>query len=368
MLQIRKHWHRVSTDWAAAHWNSELSHFSKSSPFQTFEHGAVAGVDGWDPQYWICDSEDEGTEAMVLALVRTLPLKTGMVWIVGGPSGDISAFNGEFLEAVKRQNGFVRCYLRARMDSELNGLSLLRLSVQGLRPVMCAIGSGQTVELDLAKDFKAGLSKTWKRSLKKASKNGLTVSRWFDPDASILQKLFADLEKMRDLDTLYSKERLTALAETEGLNLFIHRCDDSEGNLLALRGQVVFGDHAVDYMAVTSDRGRELCASHHILKEVCDLLREQGVRTFELGGIDPTKNPGVSRFKIETGARRVVQLGEWDMATSHSLRLVANCAIRFREYLETATFRNFIEKITTRNSGRPRGLQPLSQDKGVQTC
>lgn len=333
-----------------------------------FEHGLVAEADGWEAQYWICGPEDLAPDAMVLALVRRFPLSTGMVWIVGGPAGDSAAFDGEFLGALREENGFSRCYLRTRVDAELNGLSSVRMGVQGFRPVIHRMGSGLTVQLDLSKEFEKGLSHTWKRSLKKAVKNGLKVYLWENPDASAMRALFAGLEKQKGLGVLFSEEKLEKLSTTEGLNLQIFRCDDAEGNLLALRGQIVIGTHAVDYMAVTSDRGRELCASHLIIKEVCASLKLNGVKTFELGGIDPDKNPGVTRFKVETGARKVIQLGEWDMATSAPLRIAGNLAIKLRNNMEASIFRGFIDGITTRKSQRPEEIREIKTTKGVQAC
>jgi len=55
------------------------------------------------------------------------------------------------------------------------------------------------------------------------------------------------------------------------------------------------------------------------------------VEHYDLGGIDPHENPGVYKFKRQTGARPIEFLGEWDWATSSWLRWLGNWAIWRRD-------------------------------------
>jgi len=61
---------------------------------------------------------------------------------------------------------------------------------------------------------------------------------------------------------------------------------------------------AYEHSAGTSPRGMECCASHFLLYEIANTLREQGRELFNLGGADEL-NPGLARFKAGFGTTLV---------------------------------------------------------------
>jgi lipid II:glycine glycyltransferase (peptidoglycan interpeptide bridge formation enzyme) len=61
----------------------------------------------------------------------------------------------------------------------------------------------------------------------------------------------------------------------------------------------------------TSDQGRELNAHHLILWRAIEELRERGVRTLDLGGVNTVRSAGVARFKMRTGGKVLTLAGTY---------------------------------------------------------
>jgi lipid II:glycine glycyltransferase (peptidoglycan interpeptide bridge formation enzyme) len=57
------------------------------------------------------------------------------------------------------------------------------------------------------------------------------------------------------------------------------------------------GDSAIYLLGATSDAGLKMKGAYLLHWEMIKTLREEGVRYYDLGGIDPIKNPGVFSFK-----------------------------------------------------------------------
>jgi lipid II:glycine glycyltransferase (peptidoglycan interpeptide bridge formation enzyme) len=51
---------------------------------------------------------------------------------------------------------------------------------------------------------------------------------------------------------------------------------------------------------------------------------QRGVTVYDLNGIDPIRNPGVTRFKERTGAVSTEYLHHWEWATSDKVRYLMN--------------------------------------------
>lgn len=332
---VRGSWRQMERTEAAAAWNPALSLFPAVSPFQTFEQGAAAEAEGWHPQYWLSE-EDGAVSAMVLVLFKRLPLGTGMFWVVGGPSGDFYGCGQALLEALCADNGVRRGYLRIRFDCESVHSDVGAVTGAGLAPSSHPLGSARTVELTLGTDGVASpVSRNWRRSLRKAESNGLAVYRWTSPDPAEMHRILSGVERMKGVSVHFSREKLESCVESLGDVFRVFRCDDSMGRMVAFRAALVFGDRAVDFAAGADADGRHLGASQLLVYTMSMEFAKEGITVYELGGIDPVNNPGVTRFKLESGGREVAQLGEWDAATSAWLRLAANAAIRIREIVRT---------------------------------
>jgi hypothetical protein len=327
-------WRPIKEEEAGRSWNEQLARFDDCSPFQTFEWGQYHKALGWEPVYFACFDREEKITSMALGLLKRFPFKTGFLWCTGGPVGAIENWDEKLTEAVREELNLKRLYFRFRCDRPRRTRDALYLEHHEWCRPLFSMGSSFSMELDLTEDAETlfkGLSKSWKRNLRLGEKNEPVIRQISDPDAEELRAAFAEMEKLKELPELFSKDKLESLFRNARPNLILLRCEDREGNLLAFRGTLFIGRKACDYLAVTTARGRELRASFPVFWEMFRLCRERGITHYDLGGIDPWKNPGVYEFKRGTGAAEVEFLGEWDRASASWLRRFGNFAIRRRQ-------------------------------------
>lgn len=327
------HWKLLTEEEARRVWDSSAARFEDGSPFQAFEWGQYQKALGWQPVHYAAIADDGEVKAMCLGLLRRLPWRTGFLWCVGGPVGDIALWH-DLPKAISSTQNLRRLYFRFRCDRRRRTSDVLFLRHHDWMPPSVVMGSSLSMDLDLRPEpdtLLANFSGKWRRNLRLAQKEDLVIKRTDNPDIEKVRAVFAEMESNKQLPELFSREKLESLFRHAGSKFVFLQCEDRNGNLVALRGALIIGNRGCDYLAATSSEGRRLRASYPLLWDMLRLCRERGITDYDLGGIDPWENPGVYEFKRQTGAREVEFLGEWDWATSPFMRWLGNRAIGTRQ-------------------------------------
>lgn len=90
------------------------------------------------------------------------------------------------------------------------------------------------------------------------------------------------------------------------------------------------GDTAYYLHGVSDYERRSLMAPHLLHREIMKRLRASGVKFYDLWGIDSTRWPGVTRFKLGFGGRVVEYPGAFDLPISKFWYFVYNVARKIR--------------------------------------
>ncbi|CAN5568401.1 hypothetical protein BH20ACI4_BH20ACI4_04000 [soil metagenome] len=332
-------WKLLTEEEAARNWNKYLNCFSDCSPFQTYEFGQSNKDFGWLPVHLVAFDKNGKPAAMMLGLMRRFPFGFGFMWCVGGPVGAAENWSENLPQIVREIFKLKHLYFRFRCDRARNIKDVLTLYHKNWMPSFYPMTSGLTMKLDISRDSEtifSELSGKWRRNLRLARKNDITVKRSINPDIDELRRIFDELEKRKGLPPLFSSEKLETLFKHHRGNLILFRGEDGAGDLLSFRGVLVNGNQGCDFFAATGEKGRKMLASYIVFWDVLEHCRDLGVTAYDLGGIDPFANRGVYTFKKETGAKEVELLGEWDWASSFWLRLVGNLMIWKKQ-----NFKNF---------------------------
>jgi hypothetical protein len=325
-------------------WDRQLIRFDDCSPYQTYDWGQYQKSLGWQPYHFIAENDSGETSAMVLGFLRRYPLGIGLMWCPGGPVGEFESWDENLPKAVKKLTNLNHLYMRFRCDQERKPDKVLFLNHRKWNRSIYTITSNVSMELDLSVNddiLKSQLSRNWRRNLKTARENNLVVKLWMKPDVEEICRVYREMESRKNLTPQFSEEKLINLFKHSGSNLIVYRCEDADGNLLCFRGFLKCGNRGGDYLAATTECGLNARASYATLWELLQKAKEQGIKYYDLGGIDPWENPGVYKFKKETGARAIEYLGEWDWANSSLLRLLGNWAIWKKQNLRNAKSFNF---------------------------
>lgn len=337
-------WKLLDEAAAKENWDSQLIRFDDCSPYQTYDWGQYQKSLGWQPYHFLAVNESGEISAMLLGFLRRYPFGTGLMWCPGGPIGEFESWDENLPQAIIKLTNLKHLYIRFRCDQERKPRKVLFLNHRKWNRSIYTITSNVSMELDLSADedtLKAQLSRNWRRNLKKSQENNLVIKLWTKSDVKEICRIYREMEIRKNLPQQFTEEKLANLFNHLGSNLIVYRCEDIDGNLLCFRGCLKIGSRAGDYLAATTEKGLIARASYLTLWKLLQKAQEQGVKYYDLGGIDPWENAGVYKFKKETGAREIEYLGEWDWASNTSLRLLGNWAIWKKQNLKNVKLFNF---------------------------
>ena len=325
-------WKLISDAQGLAEWNDNLRAFDDYSIYQTIEWGNHRGSFGWLPYRWAA-FEGERIVAMAQGLLRRYPAGVGLIWMPGGPVGDIATWGPDLQQEILRSTGLRWLYCRFNSFRIAHDDHTRLLTQLGWRKPRVMLTSGHSMYCDVSLPEEARLSachRNWRHNLKRSGKYRLTVERWNAPDASALRSIYSEMEDYKQLAQQHSEPALKSLFTNLGDRLLVYRCSDSAGKLLAVRACAVLGEKAWDLLAAAAVAGRKTYASYATFWGLLQDCHRRGVRHYDLSGVDPAGNPGVYNFKQGTGAAPVDFLGEWEWAYPGLLALPVNWLFRSR--------------------------------------
>lgn len=157
------------------------------------------------------------------------------------------------------------------------------------------------------------LRATWRHDLQRAELSGMSVE--IDRHGKttlpwLLQR--ADLDrKLRGYRgpsaKLALQLMLAARPDGDGFVLIASHSGERIAGILVVR----HGDTATYLIGWTGAEGRRLRATHLLLWRAMNVLAADGVRRFDLGGINPEMAPGLSLFKRGLGGREYELIGTY---------------------------------------------------------
>ena len=230
----------------------------------------------------------------------------GPVWVPGtGAVTQVAALRA-IRASVPLRRPRVLLYTPDAPLAECGGFSALRRVMTG----------HATVRIDLTRDpdtIRAGMDGKWRNRLNAAERSELKVHRVGTRPAQYRWLLERELAQ---------RERRGYIALPDG---FVEAWQTARGQadaVLTLRADIgrdavagmmflIHGEAATYQVGWLGDAGRESSAHNLLLWHAIRTLRERGVRTLDLGGVDTARGAGLARFKIGTGGDVVTLAGTY---------------------------------------------------------
>jgi hypothetical protein len=161
----------------------------------------------------------------------------------------------------------------------------------------------------------------WHRYLKVAERNNLEIVEGFTDDLFeefigiyrelVSRKAFTEPNDIREF-------RLIQRRLPQNLKMKILLCK-ADGRLCAGLICSAIGDTAIYLYGATSNAGLKSRGSYLLHWRLIEWLKENGIATYDLHGINPTTNPGTYKFKADlcgSNGQDVHFLGQYDSCTS----------------------------------------------------
>ncbi len=324
-------------DWsdaeAATTWDAALMKFADYNLYQSFGWGEFKRRRRWDVRRGnlVVDGVQVGMAQCLVREVRVA--RTKIVWMPGGPAGDLSV-GCRIAEAFRRRHRGWLLYFRTNVLSDATAEDARLLGEAGWRRAAHPLSRPLTFHVDLAAGDAAlrhGLSSNWRHNLKRGEQRGGVVCEW-DPGAPLepVHAVYRDTARLKGIDETLGLDDLYAMREVFGDRFRLVAALDDGGEPCAIRGFARVGARAHDLVASVSDSGRKRYSSYPVTWRLLQLAREDGVDLYDMSGADPDGAAGVFNFKKGLGGRAVDMVGEWEWATGRAIRWVADRVLSHR--------------------------------------
>lgn len=292
-----------------------------------------------------CDPLGQTVSAACLRLKRVPGLRHGIVWIAAGPlmlhrdrpppdAQTIAAVLGTLRSHMQDAGHVLRLRFptSVRLDSDL----LDRVARQEGFLTADRPARYRTVIADCGKDEAALMSALhgkWRNPLRNALKAGLELEHAPIADcAERFHALYREVRKRKGFSPTIPPEFYYALdgPDFDHEVLFARK----DGNDVGAMTIGHTGVNAVYLFGATSEAGRRLNAGHYLMWHAILRCRDLGLKSFDLGGIDPVTNPSVTRFKQRTGGIELSAPGPYEYRPRGAASVLIGVAERLHAHVQ----------------------------------
>jgi lipid II:glycine glycyltransferase (peptidoglycan interpeptide bridge formation enzyme) len=174
-----------------------------------------------------------------------------------------------------------------------------------------------TILLDLSKsmnELRKSLRRSWRQNLTKAEQNDLMIEGESKNSFSILSDIHSALVSRKGFrtDLTIDNFRKIQIDLPENYKLNVILCKNRDEYVSGLIGAAI-GDTGLALIGGTSANGLQFSPNsfYLLMWEMCEWARNAGCRWFDLGGINPNKNPGVYQFKSGMRGKKMTYLSNY---------------------------------------------------------
>lgn len=311
-------WKLIDDNTARECWDSWISLLGEDCLYQTYGWGAHKALIG-QPQTRIAFFPSCDSPSLVMqAHLKKLPFGIFVLWIPGGPIGDLDIFNNGSLAEIKKLLGAKHLLIRASIMRPRNGRDVSNLRRLGFREARQKVNSGLSMWLPIpneAGDVLAQASSNWRHNLRRGQKRS-TAERLLNPEPKEIANTYRALQETKGLGEQFSESAISAMIQQFRDNLVVFGSRDQTGKLTAMRACICVGKTGWDIWAAATEDARKNYTSHLLLESLLKECQKKGFNRYELSGIDPQKAQGVYNFKKGTGAQHIEYLGEWELGSN----------------------------------------------------
>lgn len=314
-------------------WCQVLANFADASIYQTWEYG----VERWGKKnlsHMVVRKNGEIISAAQVRILRIPALNTGMAYITYGPMWktnssvrDIENFRAGLQALIDEYAVSRGLFLRVRpwgfdeIDEDM-AQTLFNLNFDLTKGIFRNKKRTILVDLSLSEvDLRRRLRKSWRQTLQRAEKENMRIIEGFD------ERIFRDFKKLYFDMLEYKKFKPgTDINELERIQEKLipsqkMRVTICEFENIPISGSVCssIGDTVIGLFSATSEAGRKKSAYYLLQWEEILWSKKTGKFFYDLGGINPVKNPGVYTFKSGIGGKEVSFLGVFDFCQNRLL-------------------------------------------------
>jgi hypothetical protein len=218
----------------------------------------------------------------------------------------------------------------------------------------------RTIRVDLApvpEVIRKRLDQKWRNQLNSAERNGLIIREGTGDDLfARFTGIYNELLARKKFETTVDIQEFARIqrALPEPLKMRVLLCEKDGKPLAGLVGAGI-GDTGIYLLGATSSEGMKAKGSYLLQWRMMQWLRESGCRWYDLGGINPERNPGVFHFKSGLGGAEFIQCQSRELSGSPWSSLCVNTAEMAHGLFQAAGSR-----FARHDAPAPKGSAPLN--------
>jgi len=293
-------------------WAGMLDLFQDGNLYQTWAYGSVR----WGREnlsHLVVKKDTEVLGMCQLRIVRPTSLKFGIAYVRWGPlfcrrgkppDPEVATCLAHALEDeyVRKRGLLLRILPNAFAGSAR--AAIIQTAFSRFKNQASAANDHpyRTFVIDLApplEELRKKLDKKWRNALSRAERNDLHIVEGNGVEQyRIFCQMYGEMLKRKGFDTTVSIEQFGRIQEELPLNHRMHTLISFQGSVPAA-GIVssAMGDSSIYLLGATGDKGLTSNGGYLLQWTWIRMLKEKGFRWYDLGGIDPERNPGVYHFK-----------------------------------------------------------------------
>jgi hypothetical protein len=292
-------------------WYQILNEFEDANIYQTWAYGAVRF--GLQNMSHLILRKDGHVAAVAQARIVKLPLiNFGIAYVRWGPlwkrserERDLETFR-QTLRALRNEytcrRGLVLRIFPVLFDDDSPCFKTI-LAEEGFSPSN-GKARERTIVMDIAPPLEAlrkGMRKNWKENLKRAERNGLQVVEGSDDNLfhafmNIYKEMLARKRFAPGLEVDQFRSIQAQLPEQFKMKIAL--CRSGEWVCAGLVWSAL-GNTGVSLLAATSNSGAKSRGSYLLRWKFIERLKQSGIAVYNMGGINPKRNPGTYKFKSD---------------------------------------------------------------------
>ena len=306
-------------------WSGMLDCFEDANIYQTWAYGAVR----WGRKnlsHLVLKRNGDVVAMVQLRIVRPTKLNFGMAYLRWGPlchrrgkelDAEVTARIAQALheEYVCKRRLLLQILPNAFVGTQRGALFQSAFSDFTHEPSTPA-NLYRTFVLDLARpldELRKNLDAKWRNKLTQSEKKGLKVSAGTSIDQyRTFCRMYNEMFKRKAFETTVDVEEFGRIQESlpEAQRMRILICEQ-DGVPVAGIVASAMGDSGIYLLGATSDNGLNSKGAYLLQWTMIQWLKENGFKSYDLGGIDPEGNPGVYSFKKGFSGADVSQLSSF---------------------------------------------------------
>ena len=327
-------------------WSRTIDQFDDVSVYQTWSYGGIR----WGEKnlsHLVLKRDNEVLGAAQLRIVRPTRFKFGIAYLRWGPlferrgkPVDCEATHcmARFLEQeyVEKRKLFLRVLPNAFGGTQ-RAAAIEAAFGRFTREPIDSENIYRTFLLDLSpsiEDLRKKLDKKWRNQLSAAERNNLQIVRGQVGSGDLYQTfclMYDQMQQRKTFETTVDVHEFGRiqqdLPESQRMQVLI--CQDQGRPVAGFVGSAM-GDTGIYLLGATSDAGLKSKGGYLLQWTFIQWLKENGFKWYDLGGIDPEKNPGVYHFKRGLSGSDVTQISPMFASRSVLSSTIAKAALAMR--------------------------------------